>query len=133
MGGAARAEAGAAIGADVKRAREAKRERIEAHKLHADAGLTPEQEQLFEALRKSRSSLAKERGVPAYVILHDATMAQIAIRRPTSAEELESVPGIGRAKVASFGKRILETVRQTDTADMAGAESRVFAADDVDG
>lgn len=107
---------------DVKASRERKRERIEQHKLHADAGLTPEQEELFEALRKTRMALARERGVPAYVILHDATMAQIAVRRPASVQELEAVPGMGRAKVASFGKQILETVRGVEGSVVMGDE-----------
>jgi ATP-dependent DNA helicase RecQ len=46
--------------------------------------------------------------VPAYVILHDATLAEIARRRPRDAAELADVPGIGARKLERYGTPLLE-------------------------
>jgi len=48
--------------------------------------------------------------VPAYVILHDKTLHELAARRPASADELLDVPGIGQAKAERYGAEVLEIV-----------------------
>lgn len=63
---------------------------------------------LFAALRSWRADKAREQGVPAYVILHDRTLHELAERRPDSLEALLSVPGIGFAKSERYGKDLLE-------------------------
>ena len=68
------------------------------------AGDTP----LFEALRAWRTDRAREQGVPAYVILHDRTLAELAAQRPRSASALLQVPGIGLAKAGRYGPALLE-------------------------
>ncbi len=62
---------------------------------------------LFEALRAWRAGLAREQGVPAYVILHDKTLREIAVQRPASTAALLGIPGIGQAKVERYGEAIL--------------------------
>ncbi|MCU0726378.1 MAG: RecQ family ATP-dependent DNA helicase, partial [Planctomycetes bacterium] len=62
---------------------------------------------LFERLRRLRSDLAKERGVPAYVIFHDRTLRDLAARRPTTLAGLGSVHGMGTRKLAQFGEVLL--------------------------
>ena len=62
---------------------------------------------LFEALRTWRADLAREQGVPAYVILHDKSLHELAARRPTSRSELLDVPGIGQAKAERYGEALL--------------------------
>ena len=69
-------------------------------------------EALFEALRRWRSELAREQGVPAYVILHDRTLRELAAQRPSNIEELLGVAGIGEAKAARYGAALLEAIRQ---------------------
>jgi DNA helicase-2/ATP-dependent DNA helicase PcrA len=63
-----------------------------------------------ERLREWRRRLARASGVPPHVLLHDATVQAIATRRPTTAEELLAVPGLGPVKVARYGPAILEVV-----------------------
>jgi ATP-dependent DNA helicase RecQ len=63
---------------------------------------------LFEALRAWRAGLAREQGVPAYVILHDKTLRELAARRPASAADLLDIPGIGQAKVERYGETLLQ-------------------------
>jgi DNA helicase-2/ATP-dependent DNA helicase PcrA len=67
---------------------------------------------IAKQLREWRRRLARASGVPPHVLLHDATVQAIAARRPSSAEELLAVPGVGPVKVARFGAAILEVVRE---------------------
>jgi ATP-dependent DNA helicase RecQ len=65
---------------------------------------------LFDALRALRREIARERGVPAYVILHDATLRELARRRPVSLRGFAQVKGIGESKLAALGPRIIECI-----------------------
>ncbi|MEH0934967.1 DNA helicase RecQ [Micromonospora psammae] len=71
------------------------------------ADLTPEATSLFERLRAWRAATAKEQGVPAYVIFHDATLRQIATEAPGSLADLSRVNGVGENKLAKYGEQIL--------------------------
>ncbi|MDX6429939.1 MAG: ATP-dependent helicase RecQ [Streptosporangiaceae bacterium] len=62
---------------------------------------------VFEQLRSWRAATAKEQGVPAYVIFHDATLRQIAAESPTSLAELSKVNGVGENKLAKYGEQLL--------------------------
>jgi ATP-dependent DNA helicase RecQ len=63
---------------------------------------------LFERLRAWRAAAAKEQGVPAYVIFHDATLRQIAAELPSTLADLGNVSGIGEAKLTRYGQQILD-------------------------
>ncbi|MEU7790085.1 DNA helicase RecQ [Amycolatopsis sp. NPDC049159] len=65
---------------------------------------------LFERLRAWRAGVAKEQGVPAYVIFHDATLRQIATRKPSSLADLGTVSGVGENKLAKYGEGVLEVL-----------------------
>jgi ATP-dependent DNA helicase RecQ len=65
---------------------------------------------LFERLRAWRAGVAKEQGVPAYVIFHDATLRQIATQRPSSLADLGTVSGVGENKLAKYGEGVLEVL-----------------------
>ena len=65
---------------------------------------------LFEQLRGWRAAAAREQGVPAYVIFHDATLRQIAAEAPATLAELATVGGVGEAKLAKYGPQILDLV-----------------------
>lgn len=62
---------------------------------------------VFERLRAWRAAAAKEAGVPAYVVFHDATLREVALHRPTSTEELGGLSGVGEAKLARYGDQLL--------------------------
>ncbi len=64
----------------------------------------------FERLRAWRAGAAKEQGVPAYVIFHDATLREIATKAPASLAELATVNGVGETKLARYGQQILDTL-----------------------
>ena len=73
----------------------------------AAADLSPEQEAVFEKLRTWRGATAKEQGVPAYVVFHDATLRAIAVAAPSSLAELAGINGVGESKLAKYGESIL--------------------------
>ena len=63
---------------------------------------------LFDALRAWRADLAREQGVPAFVILHDKTLRELAARRPASLPDLLGIAGIGQAKADRYGETLLK-------------------------
>ncbi len=65
---------------------------------------------VFESLRAWRAATAREQGVPAYVIFHDATLRQIAAESPATLAELGTVSGVGETKLARYGQQILDTL-----------------------
>ncbi|MEZ5661854.1 MAG: DNA helicase RecQ [Burkholderiaceae bacterium] len=68
----------------------------------------------FERLRAWRAQLARERGVPPYVIFHDRTLQAVALRRPTRLHELEGIAGIGEKKRADFGDALVALCAEPD-------------------
>lgn len=65
---------------------------------------------LFDALRVWRKGVADTQNVPAYVILHDATLREIATRRPQSLDDLGGIAGIGATKLQRFGADLIDVV-----------------------
>ncbi|WP_210581097.1 DNA helicase RecQ [Streptomyces sp. GESEQ-4] len=61
----------------------------------------------FEALRAWRAEQAREQGVPAYVIFHDATLREIVTVWPTSVRELGGVSGVGEKKLVTYGEGVI--------------------------
>jgi ATP-dependent DNA helicase RecQ len=57
-----------------------------------------------------RLTLAQERKVPAFVILHDATLNEIARTRPKTLDQMASISGIGPRKLEQFGQAFMEIV-----------------------
>ena len=66
---------------------------------------------LFDALRQVRLRLARERGVPPYVIFHDTTLRDMVERRPKTLDDLHEVYGVGAKKAADFGDAFLDAIR----------------------
>ena len=75
----------------------------------------------FDALRGLRTELAKEQGVPPYVVFHDATLRQMAEEIPTTRAGLRGVSGVGETKLARYGDAFLEVLRGFGAAAEAGA------------
>jgi ATP-dependent DNA helicase RecQ len=65
---------------------------------------------LFERLRALRLRVARERGVPPYVIFHDATLRELARLKPRSLDALRHVYGVGVRKVDDFGAMLLDAI-----------------------
>ncbi|MFM0138986.1 DNA helicase RecQ [Caballeronia grimmiae] len=74
------------------------------------AGMSAREKARWERLRTWRSETAKSDGVPAYVIFHDATLAEIARSDPDTIDDLRHIPGIGVRKLERFGDELLDVV-----------------------
>ncbi|HEV7979441.1 DNA helicase RecQ [Amycolatopsis sp.] len=90
--------------------RSAKSVRTAKAKRGAPVDLPQEAVPVFESLRTWRAASAKEQGVPAYVIFHDATLREIATLAPKTLDELGTVSGVGENKLAKYGQQILDTL-----------------------
>ena len=80
------------------------------HKAEPAASLPADAAAAFERLRAWRAAAAKEQGVPAYVIFHDATLREVATTSPSSLAELSKVSGIGETKLARYGQQLLDAL-----------------------
>ena len=68
---------------------------------------SPLTEALWQALRDTRLRLAREQGVPPYVIFHDATLREMVTRRPQSLREFATISGVGERKLEKYGEAFL--------------------------
>jgi ATP-dependent DNA helicase RecQ len=73
---------------------------------------SPGDTELFEALRRRRSELAKAQRVAAYVVFADKTLIEMAKRKPKTVREMAGVHGVGEAKLAQYGQDFLDVIRQ---------------------
>jgi ATP-dependent DNA helicase RecQ len=71
-----------------------------------DVGKTPG-DALFERLRSLRKQLADAQGLPPYVIFHDATLREMAARRPRTLSEFAGIRGVGQGKLARYGQQFI--------------------------
>ncbi len=77
-----------------------------------DAGVAalPVSEDLFQRLRALRKTLADEQGVPPYVIFSDATLREIAARKPDTLTALRAISGVGDVKLERYGRAFLSAI-----------------------
>jgi ATP-dependent DNA helicase RecQ len=68
---------------------------------------------VFERLRAWRAEIAKQHGVPAFVVFHDETLRAIAAAQPATLEQLRGISGIGEKKLANYGAHLLELLGKT--------------------
>ena len=90
--------------------RQQRRPKLDTRKAAAIAPTSPADAPMLVWLRAWRAALARELGVPAYVILHDRSLRDLAAIRPATADELLQVNGIGAAKAARYGAALLAVV-----------------------
>lgn len=67
---------------------------------------------LFDALRARRSELAKEHGIPAYIIFHDSVLRAMAAFQPQTLREMSELQGVGEKKLDTWGPDFLEVLRE---------------------
>ncbi|WP_285024869.1 DNA helicase RecQ [Plantibacter sp. ME-Dv--P-122b] len=76
----------------------------------ANVELEPAAAELFQALRAWRAGVAKEQGVPAYIVFGDATLREVATAKPDSLGALDGISGIGAKKLDAYGQALIEVV-----------------------
>ncbi len=101
--------------------REQERRRPREARQSRAVGLAPEDQELFDSLRALRTDLARARNVPAYVVFSDATLIDMAERKPMDLDGLAACHGVGAKKLAEFGDAFLGVLR-------AGTTERVHPA-----
>jgi ATP-dependent DNA helicase RecQ len=67
---------------------------------------------LWQALKAKRLELAREQGVPPYVIFHDSTLLEIHNRKPQTLDEMGQISGIGQAKLQKYGDAFLQVIEE---------------------
>lgn len=83
-----------------------------ASKRPAMAGLTEYDAEMFIVLKALRLGIAKERGVPAYVVFTDKTLAEMACQRPGNKKEFGAINGVGKVKQNEFSASFLEAIAE---------------------
>src|SRR5580704_5549120 len=73
----------------------------------APASASADGSALFEHLRALRKRLADENGLPPYVVFHDATLREMAARRPLTLNQFAQLSGVGQAKLARYGDQFI--------------------------
>ena len=74
--------------------------------------LTSQGSELFELLRKLRTEIASEEGVPPYIIFSDRTLIDMCIKLPENEEQFLDVSGVGAHKLEKYGERFLKVIRE---------------------
>ena len=69
-----------------------------------------DQQQLFSALKNKRAELAKIQNVPPYIIFHDKTLIEFAIKKPNNIETMSSIIGVGQKKIELYGQEFLSII-----------------------
>ena len=64
----------------------------------------------LDALRAWRSEVAREHNLPAYIVFHDATLAQMALQAPATLDDLAGISGVGAKKLEAYGREILRVL-----------------------
>jgi len=92
---------------EADRAERRARKKERAPRARGSLDIAPHEAPLWDALRDLRGRLAREQGVPAYVIFHDATLFAMLRERPRTLDALGSISGVGERKLARYGSAFL--------------------------
>jgi len=84
----------------------------------AKAELRGMDEELFQALREVRTELANEQGVPSFVIFSDASLIEMARKRPQTDETFRYINGVGDMKLERYGQRFIEVITEYPLPDL---------------
>lgn len=66
--------------------------------------------ELFQTLKSLRLSIAREQNLPPYVIFHDKTLLDMAVKRPGNIDELGQISGVGASKLEKYGRAFLDVI-----------------------
>jgi len=77
-----------------------------------NSALRPVDAVLFDALREQRLLIAKQHGVPPYIIFHDSTLQEMANSRPDTLDAMRYITGVGEQKLKKYGQEFLEIIKE---------------------
>ena len=78
----------------------------------SDGGTSATDLELLSMLKSLRKSVAREKGIPPYVIFQDASLEAMATVYPITIDELKNIPGVGEGKARRYGKAFCDLIRQ---------------------
>ena len=81
-------------------------------KVKSTDGLTRAGSELFEGLRKLRMEIARENGVPPYIVFNDKTLIDMCVKLPATEEEFLEVSGVGENKRKKYGIQFLDAIAE---------------------
>ena len=81
-------------------------------KVKSTDGLTSAGSELFEVLRKIRMEIARENGVPPYIVFNDKTLIDMCVKLPATEEEFLEVSGVGENKRKKYGRQFLDAIAE---------------------
>ena len=84
--------------------------KLQQPKLHSAQPQQQSSAEVIERLKEWRRELARKQGIPAFMILHDRTIIELAQQMPTTRECLEEITGMGPMKIVKYGEEILRIV-----------------------
>jgi len=90
--------------------RRVKQRKTRVDRAHTSLVIAAHEAPLWDSLRGLRARLAREQGVPAYVIFHDATLLAMLRERPQTLTALGAISGVGERKLARYGEAFLTTL-----------------------
>ena len=93
--------------------RRSARKKAKSDRAYASLDIAPHEAPLWDALRDLRGRLAREQGVPAYVIFHDATLLAMLRERPQTLDAMSTISGVGERKLARYGEAFLAALDGT--------------------
>ena len=93
--------------------REDRKKPITTRRTKIETTIDAEDQELWEALRSCRKQLARQYGIPPFMVFHDSVLKEIAQRKPDRREEMLDISGVGPAKLEKFGDQFLQVVRGT--------------------
>ena len=99
---------------DARPVRSARRRRDSQLVTGASLGIEAYEQPLWDALRALRTQLARQQGVPPYVVFHDATLLAMLRAMPATEEELAEVSGVGEAKLKRYGRDFLAVIQAAE-------------------
>ncbi len=99
---------------DARPVRSARRRRDSQIVTGASIGIEAYEQPMWDALRATRSQLAKQHGVPPYVVFHDATLLAMLRAMPADETELASISGVGEAKLKRYGRDFLAVINAAE-------------------
>ena len=102
-----------------------KHEKTKVRNRKQNAAVSGQDKLLWEALRACRKTLAEERGVPPYVIFHDASLMEMLERRPQNKEQFAGIAGVGEHKLEAYADEFLRVLAQHEDASRVSSTETV--------
>ena len=95
---------------DARPERASRRKREASRVASGSLGIEAYEQSTWDALRALRTQLAKQQGVPPYVVFHDATLLAMLRAMPANEDELATISGVGEAKLKRYGRDFLAVI-----------------------